>query len=71
MQCNGGADSTKSDRGVAYRFLITFEINALVIKLLKKWLNGQMLFTLYSKSLIYYTRFENSLMSFLTFAVFD
>jgi len=28
-----------------------------------------MLFTLYSKSLIYYTKFENSLMSFLTFAV--
>ncbi len=36
MQCNGGADSTKSNGGVAYRFLITFEINALVIKLLKK-----------------------------------
>ena len=33
--------------------------------------NVKMLFTLYSKSLIYYTKFENYLLSFLTFAVFD
>jgi len=32
--------------------------------------NVKMLFTLYSKSLIYYTKFENYLLSFLTFAVF-
>jgi len=30
--------------------------------------NVKMLFTLYSKSLIYYTKFENYLLSFLTFA---
>ena len=30
--CHGGADGTKSDGGVAYRFLITFRINALGIK---------------------------------------
>ena len=34
-QCYGGADGTKSDGGIAYRFLITFGINALGIKLLK------------------------------------
>ena len=38
-QCHGGADSTKTDGGVAYRFLITFGINALGIKLLKKCAN--------------------------------
>ena len=31
--------------------------------------NVKMLFTLFSKFLIYYTKFENSLLSFLTFAV--
>ena len=35
MLCHGGADGTKSDGGIAYRFLITFGINALGIKLLK------------------------------------
>ena len=30
-QYNGGAKVTKSGRGVAYRFLITFEINVLDI----------------------------------------
>jgi len=35
MQCYGGADGTKSDGGIAYRFLITFGVNALGIKLLK------------------------------------
>ena len=34
-QCYGGAEGTKSDGGVAYRFLITFGINTLGIKLLK------------------------------------
>ena len=34
-QCDGGADDTKSDGGIAYRFLITFGIKALNIKLLK------------------------------------
>ena len=29
MQCNGGADSTKSNGGVAYRILIAFEANEL------------------------------------------
>ena len=33
--------------------------------------NVKMLFTLFYKSLIYYTKFENYLLSFLTFAVFD
>jgi len=33
--------------------------------------NVKMLFTLYSKSLIYYTKFENYLLSFLTFGIGD
>ena len=35
MQRYGGADGTKSDGGIAYRFQITFGIKALIIKLLK------------------------------------
>ena len=31
--------------------------------------NVKMLFTLYSKSLIYYTKFEKDLLSFLTFSI--
>jgi len=33
--------------------------------------NAKMLFTLFCKSLIYYTKFENGLLSFLTFAAGD
>ena len=39
MLYHGGANGTKSDGGIAYRFLITFGINALGIKLLKKCAN--------------------------------
>ena len=28
-QCHGGADSTKTDGGVAYSFLITLDVNTL------------------------------------------
>ena len=32
--------------------------------------NVKMLFTLFCKSLIYYTKFENCLLSFLTFTIY-
>jgi len=43
--------------------------NVCIITYMKLDIDMKILFTLYSKSLIYYTKFENSLMSFLTFAV--
>ena len=39
-QCHGGADSTKTDGGVAYSFLITLDVNTLNRKCLIELANN-------------------------------